>query len=69
MTFQKYVGRKTIFAIISIIIIFYLLFRYGSFDFPFPFQLVIPILVLAWLIIGLIHLIKYARSQHKPKQK
>lgn len=67
MTFKKYVGKKFIFALFTIA------YGIGSFisvsltgGLPFPWSEVIPILILVWFVIGMKHLIKYARAHHKP---
>ncbi len=56
---------KGIFAICTAGYVLYLLFGWISgLGNPFPFNLVLPIIILAWIIIILNFVIRYARKSH-----
>ena len=65
MTFKKYVGKKTIFAIITLLVILLLHIRTGDIlDPPFPFLFIIPAFALAWIGIIINFAVRYARKSH-----
>ena len=70
MTFQKYVGKKTIFLIFTVIAFFYVVYRSNGniIDPPFPFQLVMPILFFVWIIIILNFGIRYAIKSKRSRR-
>ena len=68
MTFQKYIGKKTIFAIITVFAVWYVHYRTGDvFDPYFPFQVIIPPFALAWIVIISVFLIRYVKKSHKAR--
>ena len=81
MTFEKYVGKKGIFAICTGGYTIWLIVG-GYFDFlkflfpeffgsysqlgtPFPFIMALPFIVIAWLVIIARFLTKYIKKSHK----
>ena len=70
MTFQKFLGKKGIFAICTGGYLLYLFFGWVTgMGTPFPFSGIIYIIVLVWIIVIINFLIRYGlKSRKKIKQ-
>ena len=70
MTFNKFLGKKGIFAICTAGWFVYMLIGWISgLGTPFPYSLVLPAIILAWIVIILRFLIMYGlKSRRKVKQ-